>query len=151
MDQTVSEVRKRYNQAREKHLNDAAAESADVMRNIETRWNNEFYAKIRDFAVESGRYSADEFANVTDWRVVEGIIAVMDKVQVQRVVDNGGDGKPEISEPAQRKIRRQRQRQRRNSQGQFQSSKNAVLESTNAKGDGSLREHFATKLAAENR
>jgi len=148
LNNTMKAISKRVSEVRDKQKDDAAGESADVLKRIEPRWNNEFYAKVGDFAVKSGRYSADEFADVTDWRTMEGLVALMDSSEVANV-GSGKSGKSEISEPGTRKRRRQRQRQRKNAAGQFQSNRNAVLESKNAKKDGSLRDMFKQKLASE--
>ena len=149
MTEGITKVRERFNSAREKHLDDAAAESVDVLKRIEDRWDNEFYAKVRDFAVDSGRYTAEEFSNMHDWRTMEGMIAVMDREVVKKVADGKNNGNSEISEPGKRKRRRQRQRTRRNAQGRFQTSRTEVFSSSNAKKDGSLRRMFVDKLAAE--
>ncbi len=151
MNQSVIGVRESYNKAREAHLDQQAAESAEVMQKIDKRWNNEFYSKVRDFAVDSGRYTAEEFSDVTDWRSMEGLVSLMDADGVRKIAENPASGESEISEPGKRKRRRQRQRQNRSSTGQFQSSKATVLESQNARKDGSLRDHFKAKLAAERR
>lgn len=143
-------VKKRVKQNREKMLDQQAAESAEVLKGIDPRWNNEFYGKIRDFAVESGRYSAEEFADVTDWRTMEGLIALHDMAEGQKRLENNKGNQGETREPPTRR-RRRKARQPRNDRGQFtpQNTEKKVFESTNAKADGSLRNHFQARLAAE--
>lgn len=147
-DQTLGQLNTRFKERRNKQLDDAASESAGILKGIEPRWNNEFYAKIRDFAVNSGRYSPEEFQDLHDWRTMEGIISVMDREEVKKI-GSGDSSESETIEPGKRKRRRQRQRQKRDARGKFQSSKDTVLQSPNARQDGSLRDHFKAKLAAE--
>lgn len=146
----IGELLKEVNKTREKMLDHSARESKAILESSEPRWNDEFYGKVRKFALSTGRYSAKEFADVTDWRIIEGLIAVMDSQTVTKVVDKGkSDKNAKTIEKSKPKRRRQNKRQRRNAQGKFQSAKQKVAESTNARGDGSLREYFTSKLAAE--
>ena len=147
IDKLLGEIEK----AREKMKDHAAAESLQVLKGTETRWNDAFYAKVREFAVESKRYTAKEFGDITDWRTIEGIIAVMDKNQVVRATkQTGKDAKnaKTVDKPA-RKRRRQNKKVRRDSAGKFATAKTKVLESGNARKDGSFREMLQAKLANE--
>ncbi len=128
---------------REALVNQEAGESIEVLKGIEPRWGDEFYTKVREFAVSSGRYDAQEFENLTDWRSIEGLVALMDRDSMtQRQVVN--------REPKKPNRRRQRQRQRRrNARGQFQTAQDAVFASPNASRDGSFRAMTAARLAAE--
>jgi len=157
LENQIKGVKQAFQKNRDKMLDQQAAESSEVLSGIDPRWNNEFYGKIRDFAVESGRYTPQEFADVTDWRTMEGLIALYDMSQAQkRITENRGErrgakeqGQSNESEPAPGRRRRRRARQPRNNQGQFQSAQKAVHESTNAKADGSLRNFFQQRLAKE--
>lgn len=121
-----------------------ADESVEVLRGIEPRWNENFYGDLKEFAVETGRYSDDEFKEIADWRVIEGLIALRDAESATQKLEKVKESK---SKPNRR---RQRARQRnRNAQGQFQSARDAVFESPNAKRDGSFRAMMEAKLAAE--
>lgn len=146
----VDALKKKVSERRNKMLDHQAAESADILKGIDPRWSNEFYGKIRDFAVESGRYDAKEFADVTDWRAMEGLIALYDRAEAEKRVSQRNRRQPsEIEEPQGRRRRRRGARQPRNDQGKFQSAEKAVQESTNAKADGSLRNLFQQRLAKE--
>lgn len=146
--QSIDNVKKRVNENRNKMLDHQAKESSEILRGVDPRWGNDFYAKIRDFAVESGRFSPEEFADVTDWRTMEGLIALYDRAEAQKRAKSKKDQRSETREPPTKR-RRRRARQPRNTQGQFQTAQKAVAESTNAKADGSLRNYFQERLAKE--
>lgn len=143
----IEQVRKKVVQDREAFLDQQAAESADILKSeFKERWGNEFYAKLRDYAVKSGLYEPKEFSDITDWRVMKGVVALYDAEEAKKVVQRKTDPKEENAKPT----RRQLQRARRNKKsGKFQSTVQAVRESPNARQDGSLRTHFEQKLAAE--
>ena len=129
---------------KQKEFDDAQAEeSRTVLKGIEPRWNDEFYTGVREFAVESGRYSAEEFEDVTDWRVIEGMVALMDR-------DATRTKRTEVNrEPKRPRRRRQRTRRSRNTSEQFQTLTDAVHKSPNAKQDGSFRAMKQAQLARE--
>lgn len=140
----IDKITQTTRENREKMLDHQAQESAEILRSIDRRWSNEFYGQLRDFAVETGRFTKEEFADLTDWRTFEGLIALFDMQQAQKNVKE----KRETKEPPTKRRKRNR-KQARNQRGQFQNAEQAVRQSTNAKQDGSLRSYFQQKLAAE--
>jgi len=143
LESTIEEIRKSVRKNRDQMLDHQAGESAEILKGLDKRWSNEFYAKLRDFAVVTGRYTAKEFSDVTDWRSLEGLIALYDREEARKNVKQNR----ETQEPPTR--RRQRVRQKRDNTGKFQSAEQAVRSSSNAKADGSLRSYFAARLEAE--
>ena len=121
-----------------------AAESVEVLQGIEPRWDKPFYDGLRDFSVNSGRYSEQELNDISDWRQMEGLIALFDREQAKQKLSNSKESK---SKPNQR--RQKANQRRRNAQGQLQSARDAILNSSNPRADGSCREMMRAKLAAE--
>lgn len=132
-----------------------AAESAEILKGIDSRWNVEFYAKIRDFAVESGRYSPETFKEVRDWQTLEGLIALYDAAEARRKLArsssrSGGDetNSSKTEEPRKRKRRRNKQRRSEKS-GQFQNAQQAAMDSRGAIADGTFRAAAMERLRRE--
>jgi hypothetical protein len=151
--QMLGQVRKKVSEDREKFLDAQAAESAEVLKaEFKGRWGNEFYGKLRDFAGREGLYDAKEFVDITDWRVMKGLVALYDASEAKKIA-SGKTGKTPGKERDERKPnRRQLQRARRDSKtGKFQSTKDAVRSSPNARGDGTLHSHFMDRLGREAR
>jgi hypothetical protein len=142
--QHLDAVKQKVRKDRDAFLDQSAQESNEILRGVDPRWSNEFYSKLRDFAVKTKRYTAEEFADVTDWRTMEGLIALFDKSAAVSTINTKLDGK--AVEPTQRK---RRVKNRRNPQGQFQNAQQAVRESTNARADGSFRALKEQQLRAE--
>lgn len=146
LNQAIEGVRKKIAEDRNKMLDQQAAESAEILKSeFKDRWGNEFYGKLRDFAVKSQMYDPKEFADITDWRVMKGLVALYDAAEVKKVVtkdpNDQNDGKP---------TRRQLQRARRSQKtGKFVNTQQAVRESPNPRQDGTLRNHFMERLAKE--
>ena len=120
-----------------------ADESVEVLRGIEPRWNEHFYGDLKEFAVETGRYSDEEFKTIADWRTIEGLIALRDAETATQTLEKVKTK----SKPNQR--RRRARARNRNATGQFQSAKEAVMASTGAKKDGSFRAMKLAQLRAE--
>ncbi len=134
LDGQVGEFMKKVNAQRETHKNQQAAESADIIKSIDQRWSSAFYAELRDYAVASERYTAADFAEVTDWRTIEGLIALKDRDEVAKVgkpttnKKTNRDAQSETLERPQRKRRRQQRKTgRSNATGRYQSAKAAAL------------------------
>jgi hypothetical protein len=147
LNQMMEQVRKKVVKDREDHLDQQAAESAEILKSeFKERWGNEFYGKLRDYATKSGLYEPKEFSDITDWRVMKGVVALYDAEEAKKIGARKIDPKQENAKPT----RRQLQRARRNKKsGQFQSTVQAVRDSPNARQDGTLRTHFEQKLVAE--
>ncbi len=138
-----------------------AAESAEIMAGIESRWGTEFYGKIRDFAVDSGRYTPESFQEVRDWQTLEGLVALYDANEARKkmrqarqgqTARDGGEqqGKSSNEDEPGRKPRRRRNRQRRSkNSGQFQNAQQAAMESPSSIADGSFRSAMVAKLQRE--
>ena len=142
--QHLEAVRQKVKKDRDAFLDQSAQESNEILRGVDKRWSNEFYSKLRDFAVKTKRYTAEEFADVTDWRTMEGLIALYDKANAVSTINTKLEGKE--PEPTRRNPR---VNNRRNTQGQFQSAQQAVRQSTNARADGSFRAMKEQQLRAE--
>lgn len=147
LNQMLDGVRKRVTENREKFLDQQASESADILKTeFKERWGNEFYGKLRDYVVKSGMYDSKEFADITDWRVMKGIVAMYDAGAAREVVRDKTTG----ADTGKKPTRRQLQRARRDKKtGRFQNTQQAVRASPNAKQDGTLRAHFEARLAQE--
>jgi len=150
LERNIEGMLSKLGDAREKMKDNAASESVEIMKSIEPRWDNEFYTKVRDYAVQSNRYSAESFGDLTDWRTMEGLVALMDRDAVLKGVAGAGNGKSETIQRDKRKRRRQNRRlSSRNASGRFQTHQQTALKSTNAKGDGSLRQMLHANLERE--
>lgn len=124
-----------------------AAQSSEILQGIESRWNTQFYHELRDWAIETGRYTPETFREVRDWQTLEGLIALKDIDAARK-----GVGKTEttVKDPAPRKRKpRNRRQQPRNKRGQFQNARQTAMASPGSRADGSLREMFKAQLAAE--
>ena len=147
LNNAIEGVRKKIADNRNTLLDQQAAESAEILKaEFKDRWGNEFYGKLRDFAVKSGMYDPKEFTDLTDWRVMKGLVAMYDASEAKRVVNPNPDTTQEGGKPT----RRQLQRARRSAKtGQFQDAVAAVRESPNPRQDGTLRNMFMERLARE--
>ncbi len=125
-----------------------ASSTLEMLRWHEPRWDHEntFYAKVRDFAVNEGLVSTEEFDGENDFLRMVGLIAMMDRHDLPSVITE------QIENPKPPAPQRNAQRPR-NDNGRFTTNvtntQNAVLQSGNAKGDGSLRNHFMARLERE--
>lgn len=143
LQETIDKQNKVLKEKRTQLLDRQAEESIDVLKGIEKRWGDEFYGQVREFAVSTGRYSPEEFQDLTDWRHIEGLVALMDRETLPQKV---GDKK--IQKPSKE---RRRQKQTRGNKGQFQSLQQRVRESTNARADGSFQALKRAQLEREKR
>lgn len=125
-----------------------AASTLEMLRWHEPRWDKEntFYGQVREFAVNESLVSAEEFDGENDFLKMVGLIALMDRHDLPQVITE------HIENPKPPAPQRNSQRPR-NDNGRFSTNvattQNAVLASPNAKGDGSLRNHFMAKLERE--
>lgn len=147
MQSLAADVEKRIG-AQNKHR---AAESAEILKGIDSRWNTKFYHELRDFAVETGRYTPETFREVRDWQTLEGLIALRDLNEAKKGTQKATttDNKTINKEKSPRKRRSRNRKQNRNTKGQFQTAKNAAMNSRAPVKDGSLREMFRARLDAE--
>ena len=122
-----------------------AKSTREMLRWHEPRWNQEFYGKLRQFAVSEGLMSEEAFNRENDFLRMAGVIALMDRANVDEIVTS----RQTDTRPSKSTARAQARQRRRNARGQFQSAQQNVMQSTNAKRDGSLREMFKANLAAE--
>lgn len=142
--QIEQEHAKRKREVRDKQ----AQATVEMLKWHETRWddNNQFYAKLREFAVGEGLLSEAQFNDETDYLRMRGLIAMMDAFEAPAVIEKAA----KTPKPPRRS-----RSQPRTPQGQFQKGRETarqnVLESRNAKGDGSLREMLVANLEAERR
>lgn len=140
------EVDKQVAHNRDKALEDQSKASIKVLEDSEPRWNDTFYKEIRDFVVESELYTAEEFADIADWRIIRGLISMMDSSKAAESIRQVERKKtPKPKKPA----RSANTPQKRNKNGRFQSAQQRFRESTNGREDGSFREMKARQLEEE--
>ena len=123
------------------------ATTLEILSQRDVRWadpekRSEHYAKLREFALGSGDYSAEEFDDIGDHRIILGLQAQMDAAALpQHVVE-----KRVLRE---RKAPPQQNSQPRSADGRYTSAERRVMESQNARADGSLRDYFSQRLERE--
>jgi len=143
--QAFSQAEERLTAARADAFQRRAKSTREMLRWHEPRWNQEFYGTLRRFAVDEGLMSEDMFNRETDFLRMAGLISLMDRANVDDLIQQ----KKTEKRPSKGTPRSQAQPRRRNARGQYQSAQQRVFESKNARRDGTLREAFQAKLAAE--
>jgi hypothetical protein len=123
-----------------------SASTVQMLRWHEPRWNDEFYGQVRNFAVNEGLMTAEGMDRENDFLKILGLVSMMDRAQLpETIVEQIENPKPPQ--------RQRNQQQPKDSRGRFttnvENSRQAVLSSGNARGDGSLRNHFMANLEKE--
>ncbi len=122
-------------------------QTIQLLKFHEPRWNGEFYGVLRAFAVGEGLMSEKAFDAENDFLRMCGLISMMDRHTLPETI------RETVENP--RPPERQQNVPQRDSQGRFRSSvaatQNAVLNSRNARGDGTARDFFRAKLEDERR
>jgi hypothetical protein len=134
---------------RKEHMDKVRSEQAkvavDMLQSSEPRWSKDFYADIGEFAVQENIMTSEEFQDEADWLRILGIAFMYDKANVGKVIAGDGISDP----PPPPKSKKNAPRRRNSTTGKFQSAKQAVMNSPNAKADGSFRDMLAANLDRE--
>lgn len=139
-----------YNQAKAKGQQHLSNSTVQLLRWHEPRWDmeNTFYAELRQFVIKEGLMSQESFDEERDFLKIVGLISMMDRHKLPDTIKETRE-QPRPSE------RQHNQQQPRDPQGRFQrnlqTNQNAVLNSQNARRDGSARDFFMSKLEDERR
>lgn len=136
-----------------RHDNDAFARTSgatlEMLRWHEPRWDKEntFYGQLRQFAVEEGLMTDEAFTRENDFLRMVGLIALMDRHNLPETIRESTENP--------RPPERTHNAPQRGTDGKFttsvQNTQRNVLESPNARKDGSLHSHFMAKLQDERR
>jgi hypothetical protein len=139
--QLVEQMEAQQAEALERHRQQVAEVSRDILKTRVPGWSNQTYAALRDLAVADFGYTADEIDRTIDHRFIELLHAVHHSRSAKDKL-LGVDRKAPQNKPqgANRQVIR-------NTQGQFQNARQRAM---NSPGDKqAFRSMFAAKLAAE--
>ena len=140
--QTIKQVMDNANGQRETAKKREAEISRDILKRRIPNWGDEVYSQIAKHAVEKHHFSAEEFGNLTDWRVVELLHKSMENEQAVEKVQ-----KIERKRKAKAPRNRHGRPAPRNAKGRAnQSRENAHA---NPGDRSATRQFFMDKLAAE--
>ena len=134
---------------KDKVFNRISKSTAQLIRFHEPRWDRElvFYGKLREFVVNEGLMSDEQFAQENDFFRVIGLISMMDRHTLPETIRETREN-PRPSE-------RQSNLPTRDSSGRFQSNlqgaQRDMLSSQNARQDGTANSYFRQKLEDERR
>ncbi len=126
-----------------------SSSTAQLLRFHEPRWDREgrFYGQLREFAVNEGLMKPEQFDRENDFLRMAGLISMMDRHTLPDTI------KETLEEP--KPPERGHELPMRDAQGRFQNNvagaTNNVLQSQNARQDGSARAMFMARLEQERR
>ena len=126
-----------------------SSSTAQLLRFHEPRWDKEgqFYGQLREFAVNEGLLKPEQFDRENDFLRILGLISMMDRHNLPATITET------LEEP--KPPERGHELPTRDSQGRFQTNvagtTNAVLQSQNARMDGSAHAMFMARLEQERR
>lgn len=149
LEHAFQQADEKVQQAKNTAFQRISASTKQLLRWHEPRWDNEnqFYAKLRKFVINERLMDQEQFDRENDFLRIIGLISLMDRHELPSTIQETREN-PRPSE-------RQHNAPQRDSSGRFQTSvqaaQDAVLNSPNARRDGSAREMFRRKLEAERR